>query len=171
MLKLKNIEWGPNNLRGVARHASSMLMQPKFDTPNNQGICLSKIILLPFCLVNPMPNDEHEHWHFLFLFFSLVIRGVFSFLKQVHKQEWKFVVYLKKCLSNVRTHGPFWQWNAHSIVVKSFYPLFQIGLAFFHWFNLLPLPFWNVGLRLLLQLSFVSSKIIIFFFLCDGICW
>jgi hypothetical protein len=47
-------------------------------------------------------------------------------------------VYLKECLSNVRTRGPFWEWNAHIIVVKSFYLLLQRGLTFFHCFNLLP---------------------------------
>jgi hypothetical protein len=40
-------------------------------------------------------------------FFSLVIRGVFSFFKQVHNHEWRFVVYLKECLPNVWTHGHF----------------------------------------------------------------
>jgi hypothetical protein len=78
---------------------------------------------------------------FVLFFFSLVIRGIFYLLEQVHKQEWRFVVYLKKCLSNVRTHGPFWKWNAHTIIIKSFNLLFQRGLDFIHWFNLLPLPF------------------------------
>ncbi len=76
---------------------------------------------------------------------SLVISSVFYFLEQVHMQEWRFVVYLKECLLNVRTHGSFWKW-AYTIIVKSFYLLLQgawpsfIGLIYY------PSPSWNVGL-------------------------